>query len=527
MADEKRLEDLRSKIMESIGKSEKDVVPIENKRFNTDNAVIDTHFKRQKSDGELPKAPKSRNVSHSNNRGPSSIITMSTNRTTYEQTRAGPHRQSYRDASGRSYNRENRYSSHNTGPQWNNNPYNRQRDERRGRNERFDRRGRNGNGNYDRFNYQRKNEGSKFNGDRDKRQLQTNKYDMNYNSQNVMYPGSSFDSPAYYNMASSKANSRLVISGLSHSSDTSIVARLKDLLENFISGLQKTESNAEDFKISNFYIGEGRPDHIIVEFSSQICSTMVLACRSFFNAKLGTFDLKWRRPNDYVQQLDHLVDFCRGTVIALENLENIGEGEDYRMKELFSSLNVTNGTAKPLFYKCSTNTNNTGKESEFTKCILLSFEVVTQDILDKLKPYKWFKPNDGKISQVTSWITFQSLPNLVTQYVRVESRVLLLLNCLDPLDLKDETFITEIKETLKYSITGADTIKICQPGVDYRLNFENLASGAGNIYIKFKTLEAAKHAMEELPGTQFNDRTVLCTYIDEDDFDMMEATQLS
>ena len=92
MADEKRLEDLRSKIMESIGKSEKDVVPIENKRFNTDNAVIDTHFKRQKSDGELPKAPKSRNVSHSNNRGPSSIITMSTNRTTYEQTRAGPHR---------------------------------------------------------------------------------------------------------------------------------------------------------------------------------------------------------------------------------------------------------------------------------------------------------------------------------------------------------------------------------------------------------------------------------------------------
>lgn len=103
----------------------------------------------------------------------------------------------------------------------------------------------------------------------------------------------------------------------------------------------------------------------------------------------------------------------------------------------------------------------------------------------------------------------------------------MLLNCLDPLDLKDETFITEIKETLKYSIAGADTIKICQPGVDYRLNFENLASGAGNIYIKFKTLEAAKHAMEELPGTQFNDRTVLCTYIDEDDFDMMEATQLS
>ncbi|QHS74519.1 Mud2p [Saccharomyces paradoxus] len=527
MADEKRLEDLRSKIMESIGKSDRDLVPIENKRHITDNAVMDAHVKRQKNDSELPKAPKSRDAPHSHIRGISSSTTMSANRTTYEQTRAGPYRRGYRDASGRSYNRENRFNSHTAGPQWSNNSYGRQRDERRGRNERSDRRGRNGNGNYDHSNYQRKNEASNFNGDRDKRQLQTNKHDMNYNSQNVMYPGSSFDSPAYYNMASSKANSRLVISGLSHSSNPKIVANLKDLLENFVLGLQETESNAEDFKIANYFIGEGRPDHIIVEFSSQICSTMVLACRSFFSMKLGTTDLKWGRPNDYIQQLDHLVGFCRGTVIALEESENMGEGGEGKMEEFLSSFNVKKGTAKPLFYKSSSSANNTGKDFEFTKCALILFEVVTQDVLDKLKPYKWFKPNDGKTSQVTSWITFQSLPNLVTQSVRVESRVLLLLNCLDPLDLKDETFITEIKETLKYSITGIDTIKICQPGVDYRLNFENLASGAGNIYVKFKTLEAAKHAMEELPGTQFNDRTVLCTYIDEDDFDMLEVTLLS
>ena len=526
MTDEKRLEDLRSKIMESIGRSDKDSVGVENKRSNTNNGYIDAHSKRQRSDGKLPTAPKSRDARYSRSNGLQSSAIVNANRSTYDQSRAGPHRQGQRDALGRSYNRENRYNTHGSVPQWNDNSFSRQRDERRGRSERSDRRDRNGNENYGRFGNQRKNDGRKFHDDHEKMQVQTNRHDMNYNAQNVIYPGSAFDSPAYYNMASSKANSRLIISGLSHSSNTRIVADLKALLENYVAGLKETEKNSEDFEITEFFIGEGSPNHVIVEFSSQICSTMVLACRSFFKAKLGDVELDWRRPNEYVQQLDHLVGFCRGTVIALENLENVKEANDDKMKELLASFNIANGASKLLFYNCSLGANNTDKEPEFTKCVLLLFEVVTPDILDKLKPYKWFKPNDGKTSQVTSWITFQSLPNLVTQSVHPESVVLMLLNCLDPLDLKDETFITEVKETLKYTVKGIEVIKICQPGVDYRLNYENLAVGAGNIYIKFKTLEAAKNAMEELPGTQFNDRTVLCTYIDESDFDMMEAIQL-
>ncbi|QID86377.1 Splicing factor mud2 [Saccharomyces pastorianus] len=453
MTDEKRLEDLRSKIMESIGRSDKDSVGVENKRSNTNNGYIDAHSKRQRSDGKLPTAPKSRDARYSRSNGLQSSAIVNANRSTYDQSRAGPHRQGQRDALGRSYNRENRYNTHGSVPQWNDNSFSRQRDERRGRSERSDRRDRNGNENYGRFGNQRKNDGRKFHDDHEKMQVQTNRHDMNYNAQNVIYPGSAFDSPAYYNMASSKANSRLI-------------------------------------------------------------------------TKLGDVELDWRRPNEYVQQLDHLVGFCRGTVIALENLENVKEANDDKMKELLASFNIANGASKLLFYNCSLGANNTDKEPEFTKCVLLLFEVVTPDILDKLKPYKWFKPNDGKTSQVTSWITFQSLPNLVTQSVHPESVVLMLLNCLDPLDLKDETFITEVKETLKYTVKGIEVIKICQPGVDYRLNYENLAVGAGNIYIKFKTLEAAKNAMEELPGTQFNDRTVLCTYIDESDFDMMEAIQL-
>ncbi|CAI4044764.1 hypothetical protein SKDZ_11G1350 [Saccharomyces kudriavzevii ZP591] len=520
MNDEKRLEDLRSKIMESINRSDKGVVTVEDKRLNSNNTIVGTHPKRQKNDAKLPTAPKSRDDQYYRSGKPSSSVMAGTDRTFHDN-------QGHRDASGKSYNRENRYNSHTIRPQWNDNSYGRQRDERRGRNERLDRRGRNGGGNYARFDDQRRNESPKFNGDRDKRQAPINRHDMNYNAQNVIYPGSAFDSPAYYNMASSRANSRLVISGLSHSGNSSIVADLKKLLENFIVGLKETEKNSEDFKITDFFISKGSPDHIIVEFGSQLCSTMVLACRSFFNVKLNSVGLDWKRPNDYIQQLDHLVGFCRGTVIALEDLEYVSDGKDDRMKELIESFNVQNGAAKPLFYNSTSGANGADKGSEFTKCVLLLFEVVSQGILDKLKPYKWFKPNDGTTSQVTSWITFQSLPNLVTQSVRAESRVLLLLNCLDPLDLKDDAFITEIKESLRYSIKDIDIIKICQPGVDYRLNFENLATGAGNIYIKFNTLEAARYAMEELPGTQFNDRTVLCTYIDENDFEIIEEAQLS
>lgn len=122
------------------------------------------------------------------------------------------------------------------------------------------------------------------------------------------------------------------------------------------------------------------------------------------------------------------------------------EGNDDKMKELLALFNVANSTSKPLFYNYSSGANNAEKETEFTKCVLLLFEVVTPDILDKLKPYKWFKPNDGKTSQVTSWITFQSLPNLVTQSVHPESRVLMLLNCLDPLDLNEEHSSQRLKK---------------------------------------------------------------------------------
>ena len=39
------------------------------------------------------------------------------------------------------------------------------------------------------------------------------------------------------------------------------------------------------------------------------------------------------------------------------------------------------------------------------------------------------------------------------------------------------------------------------------------------IYVKFNTLEASVSAMKKLPGSKFNGRTVLCSYVNEDDFE--------
>ena len=42
----------------------------------------------------------------------------------------------------------------------------------------------------------------------------------------------------------------------------------------------------------------------------------------------------------------------------------------------------------------------------------------------------------------------------------------------------------------------------------------------GKIFVKFKELEGAEAAMRKLPGTSFNDRTVLCAYYSERDYNM-------
>ncbi|CCD23704.1 Mud2p NDAI_0C00430 [Naumovozyma dairenensis CBS 421] len=341
----------------------------------------------------------------------------------------------------------------------------------------------------------------------------------------------SFMAPTIYpNITKSRSSCIIIVSSLKNASnDESEVGHtrilLKNSVETFLKGLK-----LEQDELKNFTIGPVDEDYCVFEFKSAKTTTMVLSCRSYFNKKLGLSNATWERPNDYIEPFDNLEKLCGGNVLTIEGLDDVKILDlESKIKELLQPYGiVTNCSMFPLMYKEETRDQQSVSqneeprnetEGEFTGCVILLFE---ENIDDKLEPFKtsmkYMRPNNGRLSQMTSAFTFFNLPHMAVENKHPESSILLLMNCVDPLDLKVPEFAQEIEETLRYTVDEVNDIKIIKPNIDYRLNFECIDQGVGNIYLRFTTVDAAKKAMEKLSGTQFNDRSILCSYVDEDDY---------
>ncbi|CCF57398.1 hypothetical protein KAFR_0C04070 [Kazachstania africana CBS 2517] len=302
----------------------------------------------------------------------------------------------------------------------------------------------------------------------------------------------------YENFSASTLNSKLIVKGIT----VDDVENLKSALKTFMDGQQ------QDFKMENFFFHEPLRT-AIVDFNSAECTTMVFSCRSFFNKRASLLTTTWYRPNGYVEQIDSLNPKCGSNVIALEELN-----ED-NVSEILKSKNITNCQIFPLNYL--------DKESNAvpTGCCLLVFDKLDDAILKKLSPLKWFKPNESEtLKQTVSSLNFGTLKQKVKEKYVSQSKVLVLLNCVDPVDLKEMDFVKIVEEKLTTILKeDVEMTKIVQPSVNYRLNFEHVKEHAGNIYVKFITPEAALKAMERISGTQFNGRTILTAFVNENDFD--------
>lgn len=306
-----------------------------------------------------------------------------------------------------------------------------------------------------------------------------------------------FEDATSKNLVLSRVGCELVVEGL----DEGAKDEFTSLVQEFVSGLGEST-------IVHKLHSPKDATYAVIELSSAECATIVLSCRSFLNERLGA-SLNWSRPNEYVQQLDHPDRLCSPDVIALEGLK---DDKEEAIHKLLSDNGLKSCFIKPI-------TSQLKGNHIFTGCVLVELENVQDDIMNNFKAVPWFKPNKGSLMQESSTITFQSLPTLVTEPARLESKVLVLLNCVDPLDLKFVPFAQEIEDTIKYTLEDVATVRMKRPNVDYRLNFENLSQGVGNIYVKFNSLDASIKAMNKLPGSKFNGRTVLCSYVSEEDFE--------
>lgn len=248
----------------------------------------------------------------------------------------------------------------------------------------------------------------------------------------------------------------------------------------------------------------------LIEFNSPECTTLVFASRLYIIREAKLENATWKRPNEYVQQLDHPDRLCAPDIIALQSLN-----DEEEIEKMLNENEIKFNSCQPIFL-----TENGGSKL-FTGCAVVELSEIDEDKLNNLKNVSWFKPNYSKLSQNSSAINFQTLPLLVAEAKRPNSKVIKIFNCVDPLDLKYVPFQEEIEETLREMLNDVEIIWMNKPNVNYRLNFENIGEDIGNIYVKFTTTEASEKAMADLPGKKINGRTMLCSYFDEDDFNLI------
>lgn len=337
----------------------------------------------------------------------------------------------------------------------------------------------------------------------------------------------------YHNATHSKVNCTLIVSDpLEGKQDT-----LRNLVEKFlqrqkidlkelistVSRNDKVNPIKEDLcqvRINGF------ENHSILEFDSFQSSTLVFACQSYLNKQLELPSLSWSRPQSYVEFTDHIDKLCNSNVVSIAN---VSRTEDCTKELLSAKLKTDKFSLYPIY-------SSTTEGKEFTHCVIATFEeTITKKVtneLDSLSEWHYSLPNKSANSlvQKTSRWLFSDIAQLVQTQPKIQSmtnsNVLLLLNCVDPLDLKDDSFTEEIKDTLLETLPGAKTVKIVKPHGDYRLNLAHLGSFVGAIFVQFKEPTDAKDAVELVHGTEFNGRTVLASIFNEKDFKSLEIVPI-
>ena len=164
--------------------------------------------------------------------------------------------------------------------------------------------------------------------------------------------------------------------------------------------------------------------------------------------------------------------------------------------------------------------------------VFVEFKDSSNDVIGKLRRLPFITrafhscilPNKTPIQKGP--IDFHSLKNLVENKNVAPHpllRVIRLLNAVTESELADDATYSFIRndmynEASKYG--EVVNVRIPRPSRNHTpgiLQF-NTSTGLGTIYIEFKDEKIALAAMMELAGKLYNDRTVLATFYDFDDF---------
>ncbi|AMD20884.1 HDR142Wp [Eremothecium sinecaudum] len=313
-----------------------------------------------------------------------------------------------------------------------------------------------------------------------------------------------FEDPTKHNLAQCKLNRTLIITSME------LGFTDQERVANEINRHLSRVTFEDKFEVEGW---KAKGNHLVLQLNSEGATTLVLASKTYLERSIG-LQFVWQRPGEYVARIDTDESICNRFNIALldvpvERAEEVPTWMTERGIEYtwLYSLELTDGD-----------------ERTFAKAVLYT-PAANQTSSSILEGLTALKPNDSQLALDFSGISYQTFSKVAAAQVHKPSRVVCLLNAVDPVDLKNERYYQEIHDAMMFgtpvtSCGAVESIKIPIPSPDYRNNFATIPLQVGKVFIKFTDIRSAERAMLTLAGMRFGERTIICSYFSERDFDL-------
>lgn len=280
---------------------------------------------------------------------------------------------------------------------------------------------------------------------------------------------------------------------------------------------------------------------LIIEFENNICATICMAMNGTSTVIDGTqIVLNFQRPNGYIAQgfKSENNSSTNGNVEDNAYKVTLLVGEEYEEADIISSIEkvvpfisfkllkdkMTKESIGIAFVNFQLDDYNprvaVPKVQEYMNILLRDYS----DMI-KMTKFSCIKPNETSIQESPS--DFQALLKFVKNEnisTSKKLKVIQLINAVTANDLVDDekyNFIYQDIEHEAKSFGQVVRIKIPRPANEYTPGLMQFSEpGIGKIFIEFTDEKTAFQAIMGMAGRFYNDRTVICSYYDADDFDI-------
>lgn len=316
---------------------------------------------------------------------------------------------------------------------------------------------------------------------------------------------------------SSRNSKQLIITGVEFTLFP--VERLVEYLKTYINSLK-----VENAFIVNHELVDGK--YLVLNLSNSNITTILFASSKYLQNELN-LKIKIDRPQSYITPNSTLLsveDLSKFKVpdsdakIAITNIPN-----DIKEDEILGDLEEINEVSK---IDLLLDTEGNSKGIAFVEFKSISADAAIEAINNiVINETTLFAIHASKgLPQQKEEITYRTIATVAqSESLKIETNVLILLNVVNPEDLKNEVVYQEVLNDIKEECEKYGKVldvKIPKPLDDYKRNLKSLDTSIGKIFVKFENEQGALRASKLLNGRKYHERTVLVSFLAENDFNL-------